>query len=268
MKFAFSTLGCPDWSWKEVLTSAKDLGLDGIEVRCIENELYVPNCREFSEEKIARTMERLANAGLTIPVLDSNAVLAVPEKAKASMLEAKAYLNLAARIGTPYVRVMCVDVPQAVDCDLDLCLRLYSELCEYGEAIGVCPLLETNGPLGDSAKMAELMNAVPSANKGVLWDIHHPFRFFDEAPEATFANIAPLLRHVHIKDSVCENGKICYRILGKGDIPVKETLNHLKTAGYDGFVSLEWVKKWNPELDEPGVVFDKFARFVKRTVSE
>ena len=33
MKTAFSTLGCPGWSWDEIFATAKDLGLDGIEVR-------------------------------------------------------------------------------------------------------------------------------------------------------------------------------------------------------------------------------------------
>jgi len=268
MKFSFSTLGCPDWSWKEILSSAKDLHMQGVEVRCIANELYLPNCREFSEEKIERTMSRLKEAGLCVPVLDSNAVLAVPDKAKASMSEAKAYINLAARIGTPYVRVMCIDVPQPGECDLDLCLQLYSELCAYGEPLGVCPLLETNGPLGDSKVLAELMAQVPSENKGVVWDIHHPYRYFGESPSKTYANLSALLRHVHIKDSVLEDGKITYRMLGKGDIPVKETIMLLKEIGYDGFISLEWVKKWIPELDEPGVVFAHYSRYIKRIMDK
>lgn len=40
MKICFSTLGCPDWSWEEILAAAKDLGYDGIELRGLGNEIY------------------------------------------------------------------------------------------------------------------------------------------------------------------------------------------------------------------------------------
>ena len=33
MKLAFSTLGCPDFSWSEIYTMAKDFGYSGIEMR-------------------------------------------------------------------------------------------------------------------------------------------------------------------------------------------------------------------------------------------
>ena len=33
MKFSFSTLACPDYTWADIYSRAKDLGFDGIEVR-------------------------------------------------------------------------------------------------------------------------------------------------------------------------------------------------------------------------------------------
>ena len=33
MKFSFSTLACPDYTWADIYSMAKDLGFDGIEVR-------------------------------------------------------------------------------------------------------------------------------------------------------------------------------------------------------------------------------------------
>ena len=32
MKFSFSTLACPDYTWADIYSMAKDLGFDGIEV--------------------------------------------------------------------------------------------------------------------------------------------------------------------------------------------------------------------------------------------
>ena len=33
MKFSFSTLACPGYTWADIYSMAKDLGFDGIEVR-------------------------------------------------------------------------------------------------------------------------------------------------------------------------------------------------------------------------------------------
>lgn len=268
MKLSFSTLGCPGWPWKVIFSSAKDIGMDGIEVRCIGDELYAPKCVEFIGENAQKTIDMLKAADMSIPVLDSNAVLAIPEAEEKSMAEAKEYIDLASRIGVPYVRVMCVGVPQPVECDLNLCISLYSELCRYGEERNVQPLLETNGLLADSEVMMRAMEMIESENKGVLWDIHHPYRYYGETPELTYSRLAPLLRHVHIKDSIVGDGKVCYKMLGKGDIPVKEILLLLRDSGYKGFVSLEWVKKWNPELEEAGVVLPNFARYARRILSK
>ena len=39
MKLGFSTIGCPEWDWAEILGTAKDMGIDGIEIRGVEDEL-------------------------------------------------------------------------------------------------------------------------------------------------------------------------------------------------------------------------------------
>lgn len=267
MKLCFSTLGCPGWSWKDVIIAAKDIGMDGVEVRCVGNHLHATNSAEFKPDNIAATMETLARMGLSIPCFDSNAVFAVPEKEESARAQAKAYIDLAAAAGTKYVRFMSVGVPEPVECDLELCARIYDDMCAYGADKGVTPLMETNGLLADSAMMMKFMDGIKSENKGVLWDVHHPFRYYGETPEQTYAMIKPLLRHVHIKDSVVRDGKIIYRMMGKGDIPVKQTMLLLLDNGYDGFVSLEWVKKWQPDLEDAGVVFPNFASYAHRVIA-
>jgi sugar phosphate isomerase/epimerase len=59
-----------------------------------------------------------------------------------------------------------------------------------------------------------------------------------------------------------ENGKVRYRLLGEGDIPVARIVRVLKEAGYDGFYSLEWVKRWDLSLEEPGIAFAQYKAFM------
>lgn len=264
MKYAFSTLGCPRWSWDDVFTTAKDLGLDGVEIRGLGDEIYAPAITEFLPKNIENTRQDLERLGLEIPILTSGATLAKTKKAKDSFVEACAYVNLAANLGVPYVRIMGTGKPHETEGDFDLAARLYAHLCRYAAEWGVVPLIETNGYLSSSDKILEFLEKAGCENSGVLWDVHHTVRFGNEKPADTVEKLGSHIRHVHVKDSeLDEAGEIRYCMMGHGDIDVKEAIESLKKIGFDGFVSLEWVKRWNPDLQEPGIVFAHYASFVK-----
>ncbi|MEG0693572.1 MAG: TIM barrel protein, partial [Oscillospiraceae bacterium] len=127
---------------------------------------------------------------------------------------------------------------------------------------GVTPLIETNGILANSVEMRKFMEAIKSENKGVLWDIHHPFRYFGERPEETYQNIGEFVKYTHVKDSIMQGDKLSYRMMGYGDVPIFDALKILKENGYDGYVSLEWVKRWNPDLEDAGIVFAHFMSYI------
>ena len=48
LPIAFSTLGCPAWSWANVLKQADELGYAAIELRGIAGEMDLPKVPEFS----------------------------------------------------------------------------------------------------------------------------------------------------------------------------------------------------------------------------
>ena len=59
MKFAFSTVGCPDYQWSDVYSMAKDLGYDGIEVRGLGREFSTFNMQPFSEGEVGLTDKKV-----------------------------------------------------------------------------------------------------------------------------------------------------------------------------------------------------------------
>ena len=263
MKLAFSTLGCPGWSWEEIYATAKDLGLNGIEIRGLENEMFAPEAKPFRQENFDKTMAMLKAGKMELPMLTSGANLADRENRGRYLTEGKSYIDLAQRTGASFVRVLGDLAPSPSGfVDLTLVKANYLDLCEYAADKGVHVLIETNGVLADSNVMASFMEGVDHPNAGVLWDIHHPWRFFHEAPEDTVSRIGRYVQYVHIKDSVMKNGQVSYRMLGYGDLPVLDMLKQLHALGYDGYVSLEWVKRWNPDLQEPGVVFSHFVSYM------
>src|SRR5205085_2226853 len=42
-------------------------------------------------------------------------------------------------------------------------------------------------------------------------------------------------------------------LLGEGEVPVRDMLGLLSAGGYQGWVSVEWEKRWHPEIAEPEV---------------
>ena len=39
MKISFSTLGCPEWSFEQIIKSAREMGYEAVELRGVGNQL-------------------------------------------------------------------------------------------------------------------------------------------------------------------------------------------------------------------------------------
>lgn len=73
MKFSFSTLACPGYTWADIYSMAKDLGFDGIEVRGWATTFLTRRrtcpfprgcCRDQAEAGLAATDNPLPVLGL------------------------------------------------------------------------------------------------------------------------------------------------------------------------------------------------------------
>ncbi|MDO4730945.1 MAG: TIM barrel protein, partial [Clostridia bacterium] len=211
MKKAFSTLGCPTWSFNEIVSVAKDIGMNGIEIRGLGYQMYAPALSIFSERNIDKTISVLKRTGIEIPMLTTSCDLSVSDFENC-LNEANDYINLAKKIGTPYIRIMCQNSAKpGKDIDIDLIAKRYKEICNIAKDTTVTPLIETNSHLANSDKMLEFLAKADCENMGVLWDFHHPYRFFNESIEYTFNNLSKYIKYVHFKDSVMkDDGKVEY----------------------------------------------------------
>ena len=263
MKFAFSTVGCPDYQWSDVYSMAKDLGYDGIEVRGLGREFSTFNMQPFSEGEVGLTVKKLAELRLSIPCLSSGCVLKFADKREENLAQLKDYIHLAQKLNCPYVRVMG-DYGAAPDGDVDdeVVASQLRELIPLAEECGVTLLLETNGVYADTARLRDLLTDLASDNVAALWDMHHPYRFMHESPEQTLQNLGTYIKHVHIKDSVIQDGRLVYRLMGDGDLPIADLMMALRSINY-GYVSLEWVRYWNRDMYDAGVVFPQYIHYME-----
>jgi fatty-acyl-CoA synthase len=265
MKIAFSTLGCPDFDWTDIYSMAKDLGFDGIEIRGLGSEIFAVKAQPFTENELPQTIKKLSELHLEIPCLSSGCCLKYAEKEEENYQEVVHYITLAAKLGTPYIRILADDVPQTGgEADDAVVLAALQRLIPVAEAKGVTLLIETNGVYSDTDRLRGLLDHVASDAVAALWDTHHPYRFAGETPGKTVQNLGAYIKYVHVKDSVVENGAVKYRMIGEGDLPIDDIMLALRSIKYEGYVSLEWVKRWAADLDDAGVVFPHFTNFMGR----
>lgn len=265
VKISFSTLACPEYSWSDIYSMAKDIGFDGIEIRGLGNEIFAVNAQPFSENKISETIKTLERLNLEIPCLSSGCGLKYLDKTEENLNEISQYIALAIKLKTPFIRILAdrEPMPNGEVNDAEICSVL-KKAAIMAEGTDITLLVETNGVYSDTKRLRKLIDSVNSKHIAVLWDVHHPYRYGNEEPEETVKNLDSLIKYVHVKDSVMIDGEASYRLMGEGDLPIDRMMRALIESGYDGYISLEWVKRWAKKLSDAGIVFPHFAHFMQK----
>jgi len=267
MKLAISTLGCPDWTFEQILTTFEALGIEGIEVRGIEGIVEPDQIPYFSEEQKEETLARVASHHLKLIGFGTSASFHDPVKQPDNIAACKTAIDVCERMGIPAIRVFGNNVPND-DTREEVLTRIgegIREVCRYANGKGVYVNLEIHGGVNTVENVKPVLEiAGKEPSFGIIWDVAHSDRGVGDNYEEFYRVIKPYLRHVHLKDHTrpgAQPGKLVN--IGKGDIPLKGIINLLEKEGYDGYYSFEWEKRWHPELDDPSVAFPEFAAFMK-----
>jgi len=261
---AFSTLGCPAWSWKTILESANRHGYAGIELRGIEGEMDLTKRPELTGERLKATKADLAALGIVITDLGASASMHMKEAAeRAKQLdEGRRFIDLAHALGVKYVRMFGDRIPpeEPREVALKRVVDGFHAMARHAEPAGVTVLIESHGDFTHSPDLLEVLTSVGSPQFALLWDAHHTFVAGGEKPADTYARLGSFVRHTHLKDSRPDGAARRYVLTGTGDVPVAEQVKVLVGAGYAGYYCFEWEKKWHPEIEEPEVAFPQYAK--------
>lgn len=267
MKLSFTTLGCPDWDLETIVKNAKAYGYDGIDFRGLQGEMEIYNLPEFST-RLEETKQLLQDAGLEITCFSSSVKLFNPEGQAANMEEIAQYAKLCEQFGTRYIRVFGGKIGDTDRQDAARSMALHlQDLSRIAKAHGVTLLLETHDDWLRHEDVSLLLNLADDGAIEVLWDVHHPYRMFSETPQKTWEALGSRIQYTHWKDSLPSAEKAHgyrYCLTGEGDIPLKEIYQILVNAGYDGWFTFEWEKKWHPDIHEPEVSLPQYVEYMRR----
>jgi len=273
---AFSTLGCPAWSWSTILETADKLGYAALELRGIAGEMDLTKVPELTGTQQAKTKKDLAALGLVISDLGASSNMHVKEPAarEKQLDEGRRFIDLAHDLGVKYVRMFGNNISKDEPRE-DVMKRVvdgFQAMVERATPAGVTVLIESHGDFTHAKDLVEILTRVGSPHFALLWDAHHSFVAGGEKPAESYAAFGKWIRHTHLKDSVpagpgAKPEDRRYVLTGTGQVPVKEQVAVLAKNGYAGFYCFEWEKKWHPEIEEPEVAFPHYAKTMAEYLS-
>jgi sugar phosphate isomerase/epimerase len=250
-RIAFSTLAFPDATLAAAVSLGRRWGYAGIELRLIDGELIDPSMPATRRAQVSRTLD-----GLPVVAVDSSIRLTGTDPGP----ELRRFLQLASDWHSPLVRVFGGDLgpPALRQRQLRAAARVLEDAMPLAARLGVAIGVETHDAFSASSAVAELLDllsadGVPPDLVGAVWDSHHPHRA-GETPAEVHANLGPAVLLAQVKDARrTAGGDWQLVLLGAGEVPVREMLDLLQAAGYPHWVSVEWEKRWHPEIEEPEV---------------
>lgn len=258
----FSTLGCVDYSLDEILALAARFGIPALEMRGMEGSVKPTEIPALAPDRIADTAARLA-AAVRPAVYGSSISLTDAARDAAKLTAGLGEIDIAAALGFPAVRVFgnrYIDGDEAAS--VSAAAEVLRRLCAHAAPKGIEILLEVHGDFVRAETFAALFAAVADMpNFGIIWDVAHTDAPYGDDWLPFWQTVAPYTRHIHVKDHrrATPDAPKTLCLPGEGDIPLVPILRQLQADGYDGCVSLEWERKWHPDLPPIEEALDRFC---------
>jgi sugar phosphate isomerase/epimerase len=242
------TFSVPELKWDAVLATAKRFGYDGVEPRAQAEHAHGVEVAATPQER-AVIGRQAGDAGIAISCLATSCSYTAGEPAKLQQMmdDSRALIALAHDIGAPCMRVFGGPIPagmtreEAVNQVADSLAALAIEANDAGVVLCV----ETHDSWCNASDLACVIKRVGHPNVQVNWDIMHPVRAKMTMDEA-FAAIRPYVRHVHFhdgKEDETRNIQLCP--IGQGVVDHRRAVQLLRSIGYAGHLSGEWIG-WEP----------------------
>ena len=261
-----------------VIDKAAEMGFDGIEF--VESGWSNVELCELEKIGAYAAEKGLARASFCV---GADFINGSGGDTKAEIERVKALVDKAAALGVANMRHDVASQPRGrkINIGYDDCLPIMAEAIRevaiYAESKGVGTMTENHALFSQDANRVEkLVNSVAHPNFGALVDIGN-FMCADEDPVKSVGIMAPYAKHVHAKDFFFKSGMdvnpgegwfrtramnyLRGAIIGQGEAKVYQSIQILKKAGYDGYITVEF-EGMEDNLKGIRIGKDNLARFI------
>jgi len=296
MKIAGHTMGTPEYALKDAVRLFRQMGLDGIEIIVASDGYPCAIAQDADDRTVDKVGELARAAGLEVAGLTPYLNLfnsldeAVRERECAQL---RRVIDMAAMLGAASVRVYGGKfVDGETDGDgrkLDALVRSMRACGDHAAARGVVLSLENHfGTMTTTAReTSRIVRLIDHDSVGILYDQANLAFFPAEEYEEAIELQKDKIFFVHCKDLVYRGGSprrpvfanvshideaertVHSRVPGDGILDWPGILKALRGVGYDGWLSLEYERRWQQiDLPDASVGMPRGAQFIRGILRE
>jgi fatty-acyl-CoA synthase len=267
-RILLSTRGTPAWNLETVAERARAYGYAGIDLRLIDGEVI--SCAAVRAH-LGRLRALFAPSDLPLVVLATSVRIAQATTAATDRVVADAleWIALAEELDVPMIRFFGGPRPEgtSIESAIEIAAQVLNRVAPEAERAGVILGLETHDDFSSAGVVAATLARVDSPAVGAIWDMLHTLRM-DESPDQALAAFGARVVNIHIKDARRVDANWQLVLMGQGAVPVDRGLDLARARGYSGYVTVEWEKKWHPELAEPEIAYPQHMAYLRRYFAE
>ena len=237
--------GRAPWSILDFVDWCADHGVAGAEVT---SYFFPPEVdRAFLLELKRRAY--LRGVQLAGTAVGNNFALPKGDKLNAEIAYTKKWIDHAAVMGAPHIRVFAGPQPKEITIGEAVanCQAAYQECLNYAAGQGVFLGLENHGGIvAEPDNLIQMVKTAKSPWAGINFDTGN---FHTADPYADLAKIAPYAVNVQLKMEIKRAGAS-----GAEPSDVKRVLQILRDANYQGWFTLEYEMKEDPFVEVPKIL--------------
>lgn len=281
-------MGTPELTVLEAAKLFAENGMDAIEI-IYQEEYKSALHRDTTDEEILELKEKLDEIGLEVSGIVSYASdYNQPDESRreAAMQDCRRCMEIACMLGAHFIRIYggtFLEGDEDFDEKRKILVNTMRTLADEAKEKKVALVLEnhfntmTTGP----QITYDIVSEIDRENVGILYDQANIGFLSGEDYRKCIQIQRSKIFYVHVKDfkfkaegmrfsagSVThvneEERAVVTRIVGEGILPWKEIIRELHKIGYDGYLSLEYERRWHPmDIPEAAVGMAKSAAYLR-----
>lgn len=245
LKFAFSTVACPQWTIDQVAEKAAEYGYTGVELRtgggggC--DLASDPSLTSPANVKKALDAHKIEAVCLSTDVQLHHRDTTLLRRAQNQTIQ---YLEQAAEMNCAAIRVFGLTLLKnhSIRDTVQHVAEVAKPLAEKAAELGVQLLFENQFSL--PKEWWWCLGLIDNPMVGIAWDLRNS-AVADVNDRGGWVSVTTLnsrIRLAKVVDVVLPDGGYCQ--LGDGDLDIYTFLKRLRGVGFEGYVSVEWPRGW------------------------
>lgn len=283
------TMGTPEYTVLEALELFHEIGLDGAEIVVQDNyRSGIPtHCSEAELKLIKEKADALELRIIALTPYNSRFNDLDPAVQAMEEAEIRRCIDYAAFLGAEYIRIYGGNYAgNDTDPDGKKWEALAQSMCRLGDKAqrkGVKLVIENHfNTMTVSAKQSiELSRKINHPSVGILYDQANLTFTGNEDYREAIALQQDKVYHMHVKDLQFKSGdhafvssdvshpkeeerNVITRIVGEGELDWPGILRMVKERGYQGWLSLEYERRWHPDdIPDASIGMKKSAEYLR-----